>query len=80
MIGLDTNVVSEMMNAEPSPNVSAWLLAQPQPDVYITTITRAEISYGIELLPAGKRRKAVADAAEVLFTQRLATPILPFDT
>jgi predicted nucleic acid-binding protein len=80
MIILDTNVVSEMMRSSPSPEVANWLLAQPPPDTYVTAVTRAEIFYGIELLPASKRRSAIAEAGETLFGQRLATPILPFDS
>jgi len=80
MIVLDTNVVSEMMKTAPSPAVTAWIEAQPQTDTYVTAVTRAEIFYGIELLPSGKRRDAIADAAERLFEQRIATPILPFDS
>lgn len=80
MIVLDTNVVSEMMKAAPSLAVTAWIRAQPQAGLYITAITRAEIFYGVELLPAGKRRNAIADAAEMLFARRIATPILPFDS
>jgi predicted nucleic acid-binding protein len=75
MIVLDTNVVSEMMKSAPSSTVTAWIKAQPQPGIHVTAITRAEIFYGIELLPAGKRRNAIADAAEILFAQRIETPI-----
>jgi hypothetical protein len=80
MIILDSNVVSEMMKSSASDAVLAWLRAQPIIDTYVTAITRAEISYGIQLLPAGRRRNEIADAADLLFTRRLATPILPFDS
>ncbi len=57
MIVLDTNVVSELMKSPRSEAVVAWLSTQRQvDDLSVTTITVAEVLYGIELLPNGKRR------------------------
>ena len=55
MILLDTNVLSELMRPIPDPNVVRWLDARPEWDVWISTVTVAEIRLGITLLPAGKR-------------------------
>jgi toxin FitB len=59
MILLDTNVLSELMRAEPAQSVVAWLSGQPPASVYTTTITQAEILYGVAMLPAGRRRTAL---------------------
>jgi toxin FitB len=79
MILLDTNVLSELMRPNPHPNVWAWIVAQPRVTLYGASISKAEILYGIALLPKGQRRTALAQAAEALFTEDLADHVLPFD-
>lgn len=76
---LDTNVVSEPMLASPSATVQTWWSQQHPGALFITTITVAEILYGIELLPHGKRRVALLAGAELMFGKVLAGRILPFD-
>lgn len=44
-----------------------------------TTITQAEILYGIALLPTGKRRSELNQAAQLMFLEDFAGRILPFD-
>ena len=78
MIVVDTNVVSELMKAEPSVVVRAWVLERGQRELRITAITVAEILYGIERLPRGKRRTTLRNAAVEAFS-RFADEILPFD-
>ena len=79
MIVLDTNVLSELMRPKPSARVAAWINRQPPPDLFTTSITEAEIFYGIELLAKGKRRDALLASAEGMFTEDLAGRVLPFD-
>ena len=79
MLVLDTNVLSEIMKASPSPRVMDWWSQQQSGELFITTVTVAEILYGIEILPGGKRRDSLRDEAEVAFTQDFAGRILPFD-
>jgi predicted nucleic acid-binding protein len=79
MILLDTNVVSEAMTREPHPRVCAWLDAQVEETLFLSSITVAELLFGIGALPAGKRKDALAAALDDvldLFSAR----ILPFDT
>jgi len=78
MIILDTNVVSEAMKLHPSAAVKAWTKAQTLASVFITTITQAEIFYGIECLPGGKRREQLAAASEKVLGEFHAR-VLPFD-
>jgi toxin FitB len=65
---LDTNVVSEPMQPLPSAIVAAWLSQQPSGALFMTTVTVAEILYGIELLPQGKRRAALLAGTELIAT------------
>lgn len=80
MIVLDTNVLSELMRLQPSPPVVAWFTKQPVAEVFTTSVTEAEIFYGIELLAAGKRRERLLEAAETMFTTVFAGRILAFDS
>ena len=81
MILLDTNVISEPMKPRPDAAVMAWLDAQPVEDVYISTVTVAELEYGIRLLPEGRRRDslqaALSDLLEIEFANRIWSFDLP---
>ena len=79
MIILDTNVLSEVMRPEPSVRVLEWLAKESALSVFTTTIAMAEILYGIELLPKGRRRAALESAAAAMFEEDFAGRILPFD-
>jgi predicted nucleic acid-binding protein len=78
MIVVDTNVISEAMSPTPDAKVSAWLM-QPASQFFTTSVSLAEILYGIELLPAGKRRTGLLTAAETMFARLFAGRILTFD-
>jgi toxin FitB len=79
MIVLDTNVVSELMKPSPSPTVLRWCRAHPFAELFLTTVTQAEILFGIELMPAGRRRVALDTAARETLDD-FETRILPFDS
>ena len=79
MILLDTNILSELMRATPSPAVVGWIGSRSVTSLYTTSITQAEILHGIELLPAGTRRAGIAAAADAMFREDFAGRILPFD-
>ena len=79
MILLDTNVLSELMRAKPDPNVIAWVDAQRSSDLAISSITVAEILYGIARTPDGKRKDALYAVATVMFEEDFAGNILAFD-
>jgi toxin FitB len=80
MIILDTNVLSEVMKPSPSPQVMTWLGQYPALRLFTATITQAEILYGVELLPKGRRRTALQAAVEATFAEEFAGRILPFDS
>ena len=79
MIILDTNVLSEVMRPAPAVRVLEWLAKESAHSVFTTTIAMAEILYGIELLPKGRRRAALEAAALAMFEEDFAGRILPFD-
>lgn len=79
MIVLDTNVVSEAMKAAPNPAVRAWLDEQVVETLYLSSVTLAELLFGIGTLPAGRRKNALTqtlDGLLALFGDR----VLVFDT
>ena len=79
MILLDTNVVSEAMKPEPAPAVRRWLDEQAAETLFLSSVTIAELMFGIGALPKGKRKEKLVAACEGvlgLFEGR----ILPFDT
>jgi toxin FitB len=80
MIILDTNVLSELMKQKPSARVTAWVRKQPSTELFTTSITEAEIFYGIELLPQSKRREGLLEAAEAMFAEDLAGRIFGFES
>lgn len=76
---LDTNVVSEIMRPVPAPAVLRWISDQISEELHLTAITVAEVLYGIELLPPGKRREVLRAGAEQLFQGIFTDRILTFD-
>jgi toxin FitB len=80
MILLDTNVISELMRGKPSAQVVAWIEERPRSRLGITTITEAEILYGIELLPKGRRKHALLTTAQMMFSEDFRGRIFPFNS
>jgi predicted nucleic acid-binding protein len=79
MIVLDTNVVSEAMKPAPHPSVRAWLNDQAAATLYLSSVTLADLLFGIASLPAGKGKDMLEQALDGLmdiFRDR----VLPFDT
>lgn len=79
MIVLDTNVLSELMKPRPEPRVVGWVGGHPTGSLFTTTLTRAEILYGIALLDAGRRRDRLGEAARAIFAVDFRGRVLPFD-
>ena len=79
MILLDTNVVSEMMRPVADPAFLTWISKCSGDDLYCSAIVVAEILYGVELLPGGRRKSDLQAGAERLFKVVLGGRILPFD-
>lgn len=79
MIVLDTNVISEAMRPSPSAMVAAWMARENADSLFTTAVTEAEILLGVAILPNGRRKLDLENAAQrvmALFSGR----ILPFDS
>lgn len=79
MILLDTNVVSEAMRPQPDPAVRDWLDAQSADTLYLSSVTVAELLFGIGMLPDGQRKAKLGAAVDELLTL-FDGRILAFDT
>ncbi|TWS93366.1 type II toxin-antitoxin system VapC family toxin [Reyranella sp. CPCC 100927] len=78
MIVLDTNVVSAVMKPSSDPVVRAWLNEQATETLYLSSVTLAELLFGIGSLPMGRRKESLAGVLEGLF-ELFGPRILPFD-
>ncbi|HEY5290377.1 MAG TPA: type II toxin-antitoxin system VapC family toxin [Caulobacteraceae bacterium] len=78
---LDTNIISNIAKAAPSDSLIAWMAEQKDDDLFIASLTVAEIRRGVLEKPAGRRREqleawfAGPDGPQTLFAGR----VLPFD-
>jgi toxin FitB len=54
---IDTNILSDATKPKPSPGIAAWLSAQVDEDLSISTLTLGEIRRGILQQPTGRRRR-----------------------
>ena len=79
MIIIDTNVVSELMKPSPSAAVIEWVRARTGSELYTTSITLAEILYGIARLPDGRRKELLRTTASDVFAA-FEDQVLPFDS
>jgi toxin FitB len=77
MILLDTNVVSALMAQDSG--VVAWLDTQPAESIWLTSLTVFETEFGLALLPAGRRRKALETAFTALLAEDLDGRVVAFD-
>lgn len=78
---LDTSIVSEASKPQPASGVADWVENQADSDLFVSTLTIAEIWRGVLEMPSGRRRRnleawfAGAEGPSVLFSGR----VLPFD-
>jgi toxin FitB len=78
---LDTNIISNIIKPAPSESLLTWMSEQSDQDLYIASLTVAEIYRGVLEKPAGKRRNELEawfsglEGPQALFAGR----ILPFD-
>jgi hypothetical protein len=79
MILLDTNVISEPLKPGGEPNVLAWIDAQTVETLYLSTITLAELRFGIAVMPGGKRKSVLQRRLEEEVVPIFGGRILSFD-
>ena len=76
MILLDTNVVSEPLKSRPASKVIEWLDSQAAETLHLSTVSYAELRFGVLRLPHGKRKNDLAAEVEQvlnLFKDRILT-------
>jgi predicted nucleic acid-binding protein len=78
MIILDTNVVSELMRPEPAAQVAGWVRGRDRRELRMTSITLAEIRFGIARLPDGRRKQVLLNTADDIF-RAFSDQVLPVD-
>lgn len=76
---LDTNVVSELLRPSPNSAVEGWVARREAADLLFSAVGEAELRYGVALLPAGRRRDALASAVEAILREDFEDRVLPFD-
>jgi predicted nucleic acid-binding protein len=79
MILLDTNVISEPWKPVPDEAVIAWLDAQSIETLFLSTITVAELRFGIAAMPLGKRQNTLRDRLEGEVLPHFSERVLSFD-
>lgn len=79
MIVLDTNVLSEPLRPAPHPSVVSWLDAQHVETLAVTTLSIAQLRYGIAALPAGRRKDLLSSRVEHELIPLFAERVLAFD-
>lgn len=78
---LDTNIISNVTKPSPSDALLAWMAEQSDNDLFIASMTVAEIKRGILEKPAGRRRRELEawfsghEGPQALFSGR----VLSFD-
>jgi hypothetical protein len=80
VIVLDTNVLSEASRPRPSTKVLEWIRSEPLAALFTTTITEAELLYGVALLPRGRRQRLLERFVAETLEEDFAGRILPFDS
>jgi hypothetical protein len=79
MMVLDTNVVSELMRAQPASQVLDWVNAQPSDQLCLCSVVVAELLYGVGRMPDGVRKSAMLSAVQSMVFEDFAGRVLSFD-
>jgi predicted nucleic acid-binding protein len=79
MLVLDTNMLSEIMRPEPERKVADWIVRQQSDELFTAAVCQAEILSGLAIMPNGRRRTELEEAARAMFTDDFDGRVLPFD-
>jgi predicted nucleic acid-binding protein len=77
---LDTNAVSEWVKPRPNPGLIRWMEAADEDRIFISVVSLAELRYGVELMPAGRRRGRLEQWLRHELPLRFENRIVPVDT
>jgi toxin FitB len=76
---LDTNVISESVRPRPDAGVSRWLTEADEDTLYLSVLSIAEISQGVEKIPEGPRKQALEEWLRDSLVERFESRLLPVD-
>ncbi len=77
---LDTNVISELVAAQPDPKVIRWMEGLEAEQVFLSVIAVGELKKGIAKLPDSRRKKALETWLREDLLVRFEGHILNIDT
>lgn len=80
MIIIDTNVISELTRPAPDERVRDWFRRTPAQELFTTSVTEAEILYGVFRMPEGRRRNSLLADAVAIFSDDFGGRVLAFDS
>jgi predicted nucleic acid-binding protein len=76
---LDTNVVSEWVKPRPDPGVIEWLADADEDRLFLSVATLAELRYGVERLPVGRKSAQLREWLETELTSRFEGRVVVID-
>jgi len=76
---LDTNVVSEWVKPRPNPGVIKWLATADEDRLFLSVATLAELRYGVERLPAGRKSAQLQEWLETELRSRFEGRVVVID-
>jgi toxin FitB len=79
IILLDTNVISELMRPYPDQMVLAWFDAHSDSDLWTSAVVIAELLSGIDLMPVGRKERALREQVEGMIAEDFPSRILDFE-
>lgn len=77
---IDTNVVSELIRKSPHPSVKAWADGLTVEEMFISSVSEAELRFGVAILPLGRRREMLNLEIENMLRDVFENHVLPFDS
>lgn len=77
---LDTNVVSEAFRPRRNVEVEGWFERTPRNRIFVSSVTKAELLFGLAIMPSGRRQLQLSEAMYKFLSRELRTEILPFGT
>jgi toxin FitB len=77
---LDTNAISEWVKPRPNPGLMDWMASADEDRIFISVISLAELCYGVQRMPVGKRRSRLEQWLRDELPLRFENRILQVDT
>lgn len=79
MLLLDTNVISDAMSAKPSDVVRRWFAHYDPKNIWVSSLSKAELLYGQHCMADGQRKEALGMMIAAFFERSLKTEVLGFE-